>query len=472
MKLILRYSAFLIGLVLLLSGAQRVLMLKWQYEDGGLITEWQDEFEQQPKNTIDVLVTGSSQAYTTFNPLLLWEKTHITSYVVGGPDQTLAAGNYMLRRALKTQSPKVVLAEMYGAVLPDKMDETRLHQIFDTQPFSIQKVKALEELKYENDSLVDLLVPMFRYHTRWEELTAVDYAYLLPQKARCLKGFEMRLRTQPVALPDRNAPAQPSELSDTSRAALDDLRTLCEQKGIQLILWKSPSGIWSRESSLMMEAYAAEYGLPYLDLCKNASEIGLDEKTDFDDIKHLNSKGASKATDYFANYLTETMRLPSETDAKIAAAWDEENDFYRQADKAAVLRQCDEIAAYLPLIQDKAYTVGMIRTGDGEGSSAAAALQKAGLDALANEACTAMLDAGVPVMVSDSVQCEEKIHGVGFALCADNNAAAQGVRIAHQNYAPPDTAGGLTIAVYDHIMEQVVDVVTFEIDTEECEALR
>ena len=65
----------------------------------------------EPAGTIDVIIVGDSEAYCTFIPLQMWNDYGITSYVCGTPKQTLDYSEDFLRKAFKSQKPKVVVLE-------------------------------------------------------------------------------------------------------------------------------------------------------------------------------------------------------------------------------------------------------------------------------------------------------------------------------------------------------------------------
>ncbi len=67
--------------------------------------------QNEKKNSIDVLVLGDSESYTTFSPLEIWKQNGIASFVCGQTGQEVEETYYMLRRALRTQEPKVVVFE-------------------------------------------------------------------------------------------------------------------------------------------------------------------------------------------------------------------------------------------------------------------------------------------------------------------------------------------------------------------------
>lgn len=79
--------------------------------------------QNEKKNSIDVLVLGDSESYTTFSPLEIWKQNGIASFVCGQTGQEVEETYYMLRRALRTQEPKVVVFETNSMFQPQNAAE-------------------------------------------------------------------------------------------------------------------------------------------------------------------------------------------------------------------------------------------------------------------------------------------------------------------------------------------------------------
>ncbi|MEG2931398.1 MAG: hypothetical protein RR825_06385, partial [Ruthenibacterium sp.] len=107
----LRTVAFFVCLVFALQMLYGVLRLK--REDGSLSME---AYYKQPKNTVDLLVMGSSHAYEGINTTALWTDGGIAAYNLCGSAQPIWNTYYYLREALKTQTPKVIVLDVFKAV--------------------------------------------------------------------------------------------------------------------------------------------------------------------------------------------------------------------------------------------------------------------------------------------------------------------------------------------------------------------
>jgi len=74
-------------------------------------------FGEQEENTIDAIIFGSSHVYQNINTAVLWNEYGIASYDLTGPLQPLWNTYYCMETALKTQVPKVMIVDMFTAVL-------------------------------------------------------------------------------------------------------------------------------------------------------------------------------------------------------------------------------------------------------------------------------------------------------------------------------------------------------------------
>ena len=64
---------------------------------------------------VDVLFVGSSHMYRSVSPMEIWERSGITSHVLGSPSQSMAGSYYLIEEAIRTKHPKVIILELYAA---------------------------------------------------------------------------------------------------------------------------------------------------------------------------------------------------------------------------------------------------------------------------------------------------------------------------------------------------------------------
>ena len=120
-KSVIRIFSFLIIITLVLLYCNSVLKPK---SADGLSTY--SAFYDLDKNTVDVLVLGSSHAFVNFSTDTLWSEYGISSFNLGGGVQPFWNTYYNLKEALKTQKPELIVLDAYAATLDfDYSDSNR-----------------------------------------------------------------------------------------------------------------------------------------------------------------------------------------------------------------------------------------------------------------------------------------------------------------------------------------------------------
>lgn len=267
------------------------------------------ELENEPADTIDVLVIGDSESYTTVSPMEIWDKEGIPSYVGGQTGQKIQESYYMLKKALKTQKPKVVAIET--------------NMIFRPQ----SAVRGIKE------TLVQTMLyyfPVFRLHNSWKAwVTGED-----KRSQTFYKGFVLRDVVEAYTGGSYMKKTSKTErMSRITRFMMDQIVSLCRKNNIQLFLYSAPSPKnYSFRKHNTMEAYARENGLKYLDLNLKIKELGINWSEDsLDKGDHLNILGAVKVSDYLGRYLKKEYHLKSRKSESTYRSWNESLIQYREA---------------------------------------------------------------------------------------------------------------------------------------------
>ena len=259
----------------------------------------------EKKNTIDVLVAGDSESYTSVSPMDLWDRAGIAAYDCGQPGQRIQETYYILKTAFRTQSPKLVLFET--------------NTMFRDPGFlkNVQ-LSLTEPLAYH--------FPVIKYHNAWKALFDGPGG---PKKS--YKGFEIRDKVVSYEGDEEymKETKDKAQIPEVVRIYMEKIKRLCEKNGADLLLVSAPSPKnYNYKKHNSLEEYARENDLSYVDLNMKFRDIGIDWKMDsYDRGDHLNISGARKVTAYIGEYLADNYDLP---DRRNDDGWREWDDLARE----------------------------------------------------------------------------------------------------------------------------------------------
>lgn len=242
----------------------------------------------EPKNSLDAVFIGDSEAYHAFVPLNIWKDYGITTYDISSPAQKLVYSMEFLKKTFERQSPKIVFLET--------------NAIFRKSYFE-------DEITYKAEQML----PVFRYHDRWKNLQLKDFSTTVEYTAKeNNKGYLFTKKCKPASDKDINDYMKYSDVSapilSTNEKYLNEIADFCKKHNAKLVLISTPSTKnWNYQRHNAMEAVSKELGVDYIDTNLLRDDIPIDWKKDSKDKgDHLNYKGAVKVTDYIGKYLNDT----------------------------------------------------------------------------------------------------------------------------------------------------------------------
>jgi hypothetical protein len=289
-------------------------------------------FLSLPRNSTDAMFFGNSHVFAGVDPATVWRGRGIPTFVLGGPMQQMPVTYYYLREALKTQSPKVVALEVSGASYDQARFNAQFHELnLGYMPWSENRLGALLFATPDGQrtsSLVDLWV----YHGRWSQLTKADFNLMGKDSGyEYLKGFTPR----PVVTDTSTALAEPYVLTPAAKAradkalafnmpALKAIAELCHDRGIQLVLFLTPTkptgGYSYYLDSIVAGVKPVDPDVQSLDLSLPGAVPGLSLASDFNDEGHVAYTGAEKVSAVLANHLA-SLGLPDRRGEAAYRSW-------------------------------------------------------------------------------------------------------------------------------------------------------
>lgn len=300
------------------------------------------EFYKLEDNTVDVLVVGSSNAFANFNPAVLWQQYGISSYNLGGSGQPIWNTYYYLREAYKTQSPQLVVLEVYTmASYQSGYDElSNVPSNTLSLKWSKNKVECMWNSTRSKD-FVDLCLGLPVFHNRWTEMFQdgnlpwdYDNCNGAIQKGFHPVFFYETKEQQTVNTTIREA------LSEKNREYLQKIIDLTRERGSKLLLVKTPYVLGEKYDAIFNSVadLAKQNGIPFINMNECADQMGFDFTRNMADIVHLNNVGVYKVTNYLGRMIKEQYSIPDRKGDRKYDTWQKYSDLYKET-----LFMCPEI---------------------------------------------------------------------------------------------------------------------------------
>lgn len=329
-KKIVRWAVTFIIVTLLLAALQRLLMPKYMtgVVEGAMIAEYYDEVKDH-----DVVFIGDCELYENISPAVLWEEYGINSYIRGSAEQLIWQSYYLMEETFRYEKPKVVVFNILSLKYNEPQKETYNRMTLDGMRWSKSKVDSIMASMTEEESFIEYVFPILRYHSRWNQLTTDDFQYFWTRKDVTFNGYYMRVDVRPAENVPEGRPLADYRFGDNAYKYLDMMTKLCQENGVELVLVKAPSlyPAWYDQWEQQMEDYAAEHGLKYYNFLEMTEEIGLDFTQDtYDAGLHLNLSGAEKLSRYFGEILIRDCGLASRRgEEALERRWEQKLADYR-----------------------------------------------------------------------------------------------------------------------------------------------
>lgn len=259
-------------------------------------------------DSIDVLIVGDSESYSSISPMQIWNEYGFTSYVCGTPLQKLPLTLQFIEQGFKHHSPKVVILETDA--------------IFREYRFSDYISSRAESF-----------FPIFKFHNRWKTIKWHDlFSHTAYTWTDTYKGFRYSTSIQEADTSNyMQYTDRVQNISSQNLKCLEQIQRICEDNNAQLLLVSTPSTVnWNYAKHNGVQDYAENNGLMYIDMNLMHEEIPIDWKKDTRDKgDHLNYYGAVKVSDYLGKYLQTQYELEDHRNNSEYLHWHDDFNKYQ-----------------------------------------------------------------------------------------------------------------------------------------------
>lgn len=271
---------------------------------GGFFNETED---------YNAMFFGSSHTYCSFEPLVIYEKTGVKSYVLGSQKQPLQITASYVKEALRIKHPSVIFVDIQSSIYKIQEDASVVNSYSDYLPMSKNKIEMIVKKVPKEFKAISIL-PLVSYHSRWDELKDEDYNFDKNSYKDYLKGYVLLkgqskdfkkdiVQDKDIYLNSISAFDEKNYLKENLKA-FDEIIDLANRNGVKLYFVKTPVYDYNfyKKNINTIENYLEKKGATFIDFNKFYDEINL-TKDDFYDPHHLNVKGAEKFNLFFIDYM-------------------------------------------------------------------------------------------------------------------------------------------------------------------------
>lgn len=326
-----RVICFFLLAALLLGYATYVLTPKNDYGICSMVNLY-----RQPENTVDVLAVGTSMVYAGVNTNVLWSEYGIAAYDLCSAEQPFWVSYYVIREALKTQQPKVILLDAKPSIYTRDYSK-RGRTILSTYGIKglDNRIGAIMACVESPSEAMGYLLGFPQVHNNYEKLKCEDFSIPPDNGGRGVnwKGYIEMDAVEHHQRPSLVWTATKRNLNDREEEYARKIFELCQQEEIQLMLLGMPNPDYANDHMYYnaLWAVAAEYGFDGINYNDPNLRYGLRYSSDFADWQHLNVKGSMTFSKKLGEDLVDRFDLPDrrgdeafDSYEQTAAAWYEQ----------------------------------------------------------------------------------------------------------------------------------------------------
>jgi lysophospholipase L1-like esterase len=287
-----------------------------------------EDLKKYNKDEVDIVYCGSSKVFTALNPAIIDEKLQTTSFNLATGSQNLETTAFFLENFLKIHNPRLLVLDVSPAdnyLLNAPGVQPFQLEVFDNLPFSEKKYEHLIR-NYGFNNIINLVSPTIRNHNDWDDKLIRRRKFYKEKGNAYVRGYYNN--DESFSNPNANYGNYKEEFKEFNTyrfeyidgleklpkkvdSLLQRIYTIASESNTNLVLVSIPYLSWYKdkngdylEYSSSIKTLANRLEIKYIDLNTHYDTLNL-QFSDFKDVAHLNSKGASKVSLFLAKTLKE-----------------------------------------------------------------------------------------------------------------------------------------------------------------------
>ena len=278
----------------------------------------------QGKDSIDVILIGSSVIYSSYNTTLAFHDYGISAYDYCAGNLPFTATKYLIQEVKKTQNPKLYVVNL-NSVNKEIDNPLDIRRVVTYMPHSFNRIACINGMRKDlvstdTSTFWDYFFVLPFFHNNWPSFFNNLINKLIEgpivEDDIVHKGYENIWYDasdweSANSFDDAVLELPPVELNEKQAGLLCDFCQYCKDEQIPVLFVSSPGIMYPQFHQEMKSIYKIldSYGLNYLDGSSMIKELGIDSEYYWYDNGHLNSFGATKFTHFFSEYLISNYEL-------------------------------------------------------------------------------------------------------------------------------------------------------------------
>lgn len=303
------------------------------------------KFYDEPKNSLDVIYVGSSNAYAHFNTVLAYDLHGFTTGMLSSDGQPFSAVKYLLEEGRKYQNPEVYVVDINSVATDvDYSNEGDVRKVTDNMKFSKNRNNAIEGMlsliNVPKEQYSSFYFSFLTYHNSWKYIGDYSFVNNSLYKGHLLSEQTIKVEAQEKFVWKDNIVELPAANVDL----LKDLINYIRKNNLEVIFVVPPRVFTDENMGKLNDAIriSKENNITVLNM-NVLDDFEINYSKDLYNAGHINVYGATKFTKYFADYLVNNYELRDHRNDKKYKSWDSEYERYVNSFKELTNEDFSEI---------------------------------------------------------------------------------------------------------------------------------